>query len=266
METNKNKTIARAIQLINECVQHGVLCQKNNCIAVFFQYDDDDKADWIWMPKLQAARDIVKNNAFEVLEKGLKKARATKVVESCVLNGIFHKNDDESIGHCYVPNGHKIQWENADAAADDIAEQDAWAVDNYAYNIKSIEYLEMLVETYLNTKAHCPSLHYVIFGPFDYNIVVSDGPNSHNIYYFNADSNAGGQIVQCPFDDEMARRILAGEDWIEVVADRTQYLSNINTLYFFDTVADIMQSYFDSSYIGNFANNDDVKALMKYIV
>jgi hypothetical protein len=147
----------------------------------------------------------------------------------------------------------------------DIATQETW-VNDVTYNVKSEEYLRALYNVSIDTEVNCPALNNAIFGPFDCDLLISKGRDDHHIYYFNADSNAGGQIVHCLFDDDMARRMLDGEDWIDVVAETTQYLSDINTVHFFDTVADIVDAYHGDSYIGNFVDNKELLMLLNTII
>lgn len=263
---NKVKNLAYAISLINEAVRFGTLREKDNCIAVCYDLGSgagDEK--WYYIPKLHAAKDLLEQNAFDMLEKGIAYAKILKTIEGCLRVGILFKNEDGSITHCWVPNGESIQWESIPIAVEDIAEQESF-VNDTTYNIKSQEFLQLFYEIAIDTELNCPPLNDMILGPFEKVVLTSDGPDKHNIFYFNPDSNAGGQIVQCPFDNEMAHRIIAGEDWIEVVAERPQYLYDINTPDFFEMVATLVQSYHDDSYIGYFIDNKELNMLLKTII
>ena len=261
---NNVKNLAYALSLINEAVHCGALKEKDNCIAVWYAFDSGEEG-WYYIPKLHAAKDLLEQNAFEMLEKGISYAKTLTTIKNCIEVGILHVNEDSSITHCWTPNGEQIQWETAQNAVEDIAPQNPF-VDANIYNVKSREFLQLFYEIAIDTELNCPPLNDMILGPFEKVILTSDGPDKHNIFYFNTDSNAGGQIVQCPLDDAMARRIISGEDWIEVVAERTQYLYDVNTTDFFDMVATLVQSYHSDSYVGHFIDNKELNMLLKTLI
>ena len=68
-------------------------------------------------------------------------------------------------------------------------------------------------------------------------------------------SNAGGQIVQCPFSNDQAQRMVGNKDYFDVLAENTQYLSDINTISFFDCIFDIAERMEKGQFIGTFIDD-----------
>ena len=77
----------------------------------------------------------------------------------------------------------------------------------------------------------------------------------YTLFYFNPDSNAGGQIVQCPFSNDQAQRMVGNKDYFDVLAENTQYLSDINTISFFDCIFDIAERMEKGQFIGTFIDD-----------
>lgn len=107
-------------------------------------------------------------------------------------------------------------------------------------------------------EAHCshafPELYAAIFGDGtgSEDLLFVDGEKyEYNLFYYNPDSNAGGQIVQCPFDGEQASRMIGNEDYIDVLAENTQYLSDIDDMCFFECVFELLDLKNDGRYLGN---------------
>lgn len=102
-----------------------------------------------------------------------------------------------------------------------------------------------------------PEIHDMAFGGSDEDLVFNSNRLGYSIFYYNPDSVAGGQIVECPFDDEQALRMLdginAGEgerNMQDVLCENTQYLSDINTVHFFDTLEYLLYAKLDGNYLG----------------
>lgn len=85
----------------------------------------------------------------------------------------------------------------------------------------------------------------------DWNFVIKIDDDNYVLCYWNPDSNAGGQIVECHFDNEMAQRILNGEELMGVLAEGNQYLSDIDSIYLFKTSFDILH------FIEDYLKRDD---------
>lgn len=186
---------------------------------------------------------------------------ATKFVEHLLREDIILKEDD--IYSLRFPvEQENIAWDSKDAIANDFIHQDAYINnDGCIYNPRSWEYATRLYETSLESKKKFLHLYLMIFEHstnYDPELIFSYGPDDHCIYYFNPDSNAGGQIVKCPFDDDMARRIIDGEDFIDVVAERTQYLADVNHVSFFDTIEELIDDYKRGKYIGKSETKEDM--------
>ena len=63
-----------AVKLIRECVEFNILESYDGKIKVFFEPDDKEKeAHWTWMTVEDTAKDLMKQNAFSVLEEALEK-------------------------------------------------------------------------------------------------------------------------------------------------------------------------------------------------
>lgn len=95
-----------------------------------------------------------------------------------------------------------------------------------------------------------PEFYESVFSNSDDNFIFSAGDGEFILYYYNPDSNAGGQIVECPFDTDGARRLLDGEELMDVLAENTQYLSDINTIHFFNTLLEIIESKEEGCFLG----------------
>ena len=85
-----------------------------------------------------------------------------------------------------------------------------------------------------------PELHDSLFENSDMDLIFADKYGDFKVFYYNPDSNAGGQIVEGEFQERDISRFLEGEELIEVIADYTQYLSDINTYHFFNTAFQIL--------------------------
>ena len=163
----------------------------------------------------------------------------------------------------YVENS-KIEWSSRDAILQSMMSEQTW-LSTYIYNPKSWEYMKAMCQASCNTRREFPALYEAVFGSNEGSLdfVFSKGSDEHRIYYFNPDSNAGGQIVICPFDDAMARRMLEGEDWIDVVAEVPQYLSDINHGSFFDTIAELISNFKEGKFVGIGVTEDNLKKVLE---
>lgn len=273
----------RALALLHSAIEHNVLISKDNCVAVIISHENGEEG-WYWLPIEDAAEDIVKQNSFEVLEEGIRNAKAAKqnpfeaieedfkkksaerLIEQCFEEGILWEKD----GKVFSPwfqyiEGEEIAWPSRESLLNDLLSQETWLDDiEYKYNPRSEEYLRKWYEAFAKTRDTFSELHEMLFGDKDPTLVFSEEPDYHYAYYFNPNSNAGGQIVECPFDDGMARLIKKGEDFIEVVAERTQYLSDINTCHFFNTVDDLIESK-EEMYIGSVVSEDNWKDVLREV-
>lgn len=68
-----NEKIERAKKLIQECLDFGILESQNGKVKVFFvpEGKTEEEGGWVLMPLVEAAKDIVEQNAFDVLENAL---------------------------------------------------------------------------------------------------------------------------------------------------------------------------------------------------
>lgn len=117
-------------------------------------------------------------------------------------------------------------------------------------NVKSSAYFSAmdLVKDFLEREF--PELYEVIFGAGDY-LVFKDGEKfDYDLYYYNPDSSAGGQLVVCPFSEEQAERMLGNEYYGDVLAENTQYLADVNNVCFFDVVFNLCDMKKDGRFLG----------------
>lgn len=70
------------------------------------------------------------------------------------------------------------------------------------------------------------------------------------LFYYNPDSTAGGLIEECPFDVVDAAEMVNNEDYMDVLADRPHYLSDVNTEHFFETIFGLLEMKRDGLYLG----------------
>ncbi len=125
-------------------------------------------------------------------------------------------------------------------------------------DIESDEHKGMmaLVEKYCSCEFQ--ELHDAVFGA---NAGVGDlifrnrnNSEEYELYYYNPDSVAGGQIVNCPFAIEDAPNLIDNSDYFDVLAGHVQYLSDVDTEHFFNTIFDLIEKKKDGLYLGNDVN------------
>lgn len=204
------------------------------------------------------------------MENKLLNDMAVVCVEAFLQEGIIYETTDKKYTLWFpYAGGEKIEWDSKEDIVRDFISRYPWEND-VTYDVRSFEYVRDLYRVYLKTEDAVEGdfydLHRMLFNNSDINMIFSSGPDEHAIYYFNPDSSAGGQIVECPFDDEMAQRILDGEDWIDVVAERTQYLSDVDTVHFFNTVDSLIKDFQDGHYVDYAVNNERMVELMGRIL
>lgn len=205
--------IEKAKELIKECVKFNVLESWDGKVKVFFQPDDkEQEPHWCWISIDAAAKDLAKQNAFDVLEKALKEAK------------------------------------------------EIW-VDSETLRTDTEMYADLLKQAEEHCKESFPALYETVFGGSDDFFLYYDG-SYFTVYYYNPDSNSGGQIVECTFNDEMAKRILEGESFTNVLAEREQYLYDIDTISFFNKLKALSKSLYDNNFIGNAKNEDELSVLV----
>lgn len=130
-------------------------------------------------------------------------------------------------------------------------------------DIKSEKYKEMLSLVEDLCREHFPELYESIFVDDSVDLIFKStyDPQLFSLYYYNPDSSAGGQIVNCPFSVEDAAEIIEGEDYIEVLAKNIQYLSDVDSELFFEDIFNLIRLKEDGLYLGN-----DIHAVCKKIL
>lgn len=142
--------------------------------------------------------------------------------------------------------------------------KDGWhAVNNLDIDSADYEKMEGLVADLC--KQIFPELHEAVWGQYPGNedLIFRDKNDSegYNLYYYNPDSNAGGQIVQCPFDLDDAPQMINNEDYMDVLAGHVQYLSDVDTEHFLNTIFELIELKQNGFYLGN-----DVSEVCRAIV
>ncbi len=204
------KQIERAKELIKECIKFDILESWDRKIKVIFEPDDKEKeVGWTWMSLEDAAKDLVEQNAFNILEEALEKAKE-------------------------------------------------YFVDGETFRTDTEAYAGLLKQAEEYCRKAFPVLHETVFGEEDYFFLYYNC-DFFTLYYYNPDSNAGGQIVECTFDEEMAKRILKGEPLTNVLAEREQYLYDINTKSFFEKLKMLADAQHDRDFFGYVENEEGIK-------
>lgn len=132
-------------------------------------------------------------------------------------------------------------------------------------DIDSDDYKKMLGLVKDLCKREFPDLHEAIFGDGagEMDLIFRDKwqPDScFKLYYYNPDSVAGGLIEECPFDVMDAGEMVGNDDYIDVLAENTHYLSDVNTEHFFGTIFGLLEWKRDGLYLGT-----DVHSVCKMI-
>lgn len=268
---SREAEFSRARALISQSAAIGVLIVKDGYVSVLWEPEDGTPPKWVRISEKDAAIDIVKQNAFDTIEAAIEQVKAdtAELVEKCLEKGILKEKGTEIVSpfFSYV-NSEKVSWSCKEELIQDLLYEPTWSngtfhlESSYEFNPKSRVFLQSWYDAYVKTESEFPDLHNMLFGASDEELIFSEGADDHSLYYFNPDSNAGGQIVQCPFDDEMARRVIDGEECFEVMAERPQYLSDINHGSFFDTIESMIRDCREGKYIGN----DNVTTMLEKII
>ena len=153
-----------------------------------------------------------------------------------------------------------LSLENADEVISewlyDIGRNDKNALRNLFMG--SVEYKEA-VELIKNISSkEFPEMYDAFFVDTGIDIIFKDkyDEDKFELYYYNPDSNAGGQIVHCSFYKEDVPELLNNEDYMDILAEYPQYLSDVDTEFFFWTIFELIYKKTEGLYLGN--NIDEV--------
>lgn len=120
------------------------------------------------------------------------------------------------------------------------------------YNTDAPEYKEALDLTKNLCVKFFPELHKAVFGK-DYwkSLIFADGHGwDFNLYYYNPDATAGGQIVRCPISADQVPQMVGNKFYATVLAENTQYLSDIDDISFFETIFELLESNEKGEFLG----------------
>ncbi len=122
-------------------------------------------------------------------------------------------------------------------------------------NVNSSEYKRAMEQTEEFCQRAWPELYETVFGNCDKNFFFKDIPGyDFAMFYYNPDSNRGGQFVMCPFYVEQVAEMIGDDVYLDVLAENTQYVSDIDTYHFFDTLFELIEFKNDGKYLGNNVN------------
>ena len=95
-----------------------------------------------------------------------------------------------------------------------------------------------------------PELYDTVFQHVNQDLIFSRQNGDYLLIYYNPDASAGGQIVQCPFTASQASRMQDNDACLDVLAENTQYLSDVNTEHFFRTVFELLDAKREGRFLG----------------
>lgn len=95
-----------------------------------------------------------------------------------------------------------------------------------------------------------PELYDAIFQHVDQNLIFSRPDGSFQLVYYNPDSDAGGQIIQCPFDASQAFRMQDNDAYLDILSENTQYLSDIDNEHFFRIIFELLEARREDRFLG----------------
>lgn len=238
----------KVLRLIDKCIELNIFNGNDEQVAVCIKVNG--KSEWLWLSKSAVADDIIENDSYGLLEDAIVRvAEVEKLVSNCLEEGILIQEDGRIFLFVSI-YGSDIAWKDRTSLVQDLMCQEPM-LRATEYNPHSEEYLREMYRVKKLCEEKFPELHESIFGEKDIDFVFNDGFDSHRLYYFNPDSWAGGQIVECPFDDEMAERMMLGEDAMDVLAELPQYLGDINTTHFFDNIDALVRDRETPKYVGS---------------
>ena len=95
-----------------------------------------------------------------------------------------------------------------------------------------------------------PELYDTVFQHVDQDLIFFVQDGHFQLVYYNPDAEAGGQLVQCPFTASQTTRMQDKDAYLDVLAENTQYLSDINTAHFFRTVFSLLDAKKEGRFLG----------------
>lgn len=131
---------------------------------------------------------------------------------------------------------------------------------NTTYDVTDPAYIQAKALLASICEQQFPELYATVFQHVDQDLIFSLPDGRFQLVYYNPDANAGGQIVQCPFDASQAIRMQDNDKYLDVLSENPQYLSDIDTDHFFRTVFDLLDAKREDQYLGS-----DIKVVCRNI-
>lgn len=194
-------------------------------------------------PTLEKAIETVKSDPHIELPEG-------EYVDSSFTVGM--DGDVDIIRECY--NDHqKDEYDVCKGIETVVYDWLSHQKDAYNLDITAPDYIRMMKLVEGLCEDEFPELAESVFGAKDEDFIFRDKNNDgwYNLFYYNPDSNAGGQIVRCEFDEPGAAEMTVNIEYIDVLADYNQYLSDVNSRHFFDTLFELIEMKQDGLFLGS---------------
>ena len=122
-------------------------------------------------------------------------------------------------------------------------------------DIQSEEYRNMVGLVANLCLREFPDLHEAVFGDGagTMDLIFKDKwqEGCFKLYYYNPDSSAGGLIEECPFDVVDATEMIGNKNYMDVLAEHTHYLADVNSEHFFETIFGLLEMKRDGLYLGS---------------
>ena len=132
------------------------------------------------------------------------------------------------------------------------------------FDTESREYIEAREKIQEYLEKRFPELTEIVSGDGAVDLIFSNECDGFVGFYYNPDSNEGGQIVKYTFDEDQLERIIAGEELMDVVAENIQYLSDVNTVQFFDRIFELVDKKVEGCFLGSMVDQKELRKLCEF--
>lgn len=258
--------IEKAKNLINLCIQKNILVESAGCIAVIFKADDSPEEQWVWMPKEQAAADLVEQNAFSVLEKALadvKRKEIEKLLNDCIQEGLLIPKKGRLL-FLFCQDQKEMSWGSTDELLEILVSRNEKSDDSDENTPHSVEFLEKMLDLSRKCRTEFPDLYDTVYTLKDQDLVFSHGPDDHYIVYMNLDAASGGQIVENQINDEIAKKVIRGKPFVDSVENPE--MTDIDNPSFFQTIENLIKDFKEGKFIGRSNSPDELNMILRKVI